>query len=136
MNTELILQEETDLIIGVGIDVHKELGAGFLEIVYKDALEYEFKERGYSFQREEEYQIPYKKIILRHKFYADFVVFDKVILEVKAKEGGICDEDLAQTIKLFEGIGMQSGPDLQFCSLEASDKTRGLFMIATEVRKQ
>jgi len=48
--------------IGVGIEVHKELGAGFLEIVYKDALEYELRERGYSFQREEEYQIPIRRL--------------------------------------------------------------------------
>ena len=114
MNTELILQQETDLIIGVGIEVHKELGAGFLEIVYKDALEYELRERGYSFQREEEYQIPYKKIVLRHKFYADFVVFDKVILEVKAKEGGICDEDLAQTINYLKVSGCKVGLILNF----------------------
>ena len=109
MNTELILQQETDLMIGVGIEVHKELGAGFLEIVYKDALEYEFRERGYFFQREEEYQIPYKKIVLKHKFYADFVVFDKVILEIKANHGGICDEDLAQTLNYLKVSGCKVG---------------------------
>ena len=114
MYTDLILQEETDLIIGVGIEVHKELGAGFLEIVYKDALEYEFRERGYLFQREEEYQIPYKKIILRHKFYADFVVFDKVILEIKARHGGICDEDLAQTLNYLKVSGCRVGLILNF----------------------
>ena len=122
MNTELILQQETDLMIGVGIEVHKELGAGFLEIVYKDALEYEFKERGYSFQREEEYQIPYKTIILRHKFYADFVVFDKVILEVKAKEGGICDEDLAQTINYLKVSGCKVGLIFNFARLRLQIK--------------
>ena len=109
MNTELILQQETDLMIGVGIEVHKELGAGFLEIVYKDALEYEFGERGYFFQREEEYQIPYKKIVLKHKFYADFVVFDKVILEIKANHVDICDEDLAQTLNYLKVSGCKVG---------------------------
>ena len=39
------LQEETDIIIGIGIEIHKILGAGFLEIVYKDAYEYEYRKR-------------------------------------------------------------------------------------------
>lgn len=91
------LKDETDKIIGTGIDIHKNLGFGFLEIVYKDAFEYEFRQKNIFYEREKEYAIPYKEIILPHKFYADFVVFNKVILEVKAKDG-IADEDMAQTI--------------------------------------
>lgn len=109
MNTNLLLDDETDLIIGAGIEAHKILGAGFLEIVYKDALEYEFREKGYLFRREEEYPVPYKEILLKHRFYADFVVFDKVILEVKAKQGGICAEDLAQTINYLKVSGCKVG---------------------------
>lgn len=62
------LREETDKIIGKGIEVHKQLGFGFLEIVYKDALEYEFKNIGINFEREREYTISYKNTILPHKF--------------------------------------------------------------------
>ena len=116
MNTTLILEDETDLIIGIGIEVHKILGAGFLEIVYKDALEFELREKGYLFQREKEYAIPYKTIVLRHKFYADFVVFDKIILEVKAKQGGICDEDLAQTINYLKVSGCKVGLIFNFAA--------------------
>lgn len=66
------------------MEVHNQLGPGFLEIVYKDALEYEFSQAGIPYEREKEYSVHYKDILLKHKFYADFVVFDKVILEVKA----------------------------------------------------
>ena len=66
------------------MDVHNNLGPGFLEIVYKDALEYEFKKANINFEREKEYTVNYKEIILPHKFFADFVVLDKIILEVKA----------------------------------------------------
>lgn len=90
------LQIETDLIIKIGIDIHKLLGAGFLEIVYKDAFEYEFRNKPILYEREKEYQINYKTTVLPHRFYADFVVFDKIILEIKAKEGGIAEEDYAQ----------------------------------------
>ena len=65
------------------MDVHNHLGKGFSEIVYKDALEYEFKKQNIPFQREREFAVNYKEIILPHKFYADFVVWDKIILEVK-----------------------------------------------------
>jgi len=66
------------------MEVHNNLGHGFLEIVYKDALEYEFKNLGIPYEREKEYKVYYKGIILPHKFYADFIVFDQIILEVKA----------------------------------------------------
>ncbi len=106
-------KEETDIIIGVGIDIHSILGHGFLEIVYKDAYEYEFRERLIQYARENEYAIPYKKIILPHKFYADFVVFGNVILEIKAKDG-IADEDYAQTINYLKCSGCKVGLILNF----------------------
>lgn len=80
-------QKETYDIIGVAMEVHKILGRGFSEIVYKDAIEYEFNQRNIFYQREKEYVVNYKSTILPHKFYADFVVCDKVILEVKSKKG-------------------------------------------------
>ncbi len=80
-------QEESYEIIGICMEVHRILGKGFLEIVYKDAIEYEFKKKGISYKREKKYEIEYKDIILPHYFYADFVVEDKIILEVKAQQG-------------------------------------------------
>lgn len=56
----------------------------FSEIVYKDALEYEFIQLNISFEREKEFRVAYKSTFLKHKFYADFVVFDKIILEIKS----------------------------------------------------
>ena len=66
------------------MEVHNNPGPGFLEIVYKDALVYEFQKADIPFDREKEYMIKYKDIILPYKFYADFDVYDKIILEVKA----------------------------------------------------
>ncbi|RXK59871.1 GxxExxY protein [Lacibacter luteus] len=106
-------KDETDKIINAGIEIHKILGHGFLEIVYKDAFEYEFRKRSHKYTREKMYSIPYKEIILPHKFYADFVVFDNVILEVKAKEG-IVDEDYAQTINYLKCSGCKVGLILNF----------------------
>jgi GxxExxY protein len=113
---EYPLKDETDKIIGLAIEVHKILGPGFLEIVYKDALEYELCEFDCCYKREEEYEVPYKKAILKHKFFADFVVFNTVIVEIKAKQGGIAAEDLAQTINYLKVSGCKVGLILNFAA--------------------
>lgn len=79
------------------MEVHKNLGAGLLEIVYKDALEYEFKSNKIIYCREKAYNVVYKDIVLDHKFYADFVVMESIILEVKAVNK-IIDEHIKQTL--------------------------------------
>lgn len=99
--TKILYKEESYKIIGICFEVHNNLGAGFSEIVYKDAMEYDFKGTNIPFQREAEYEISYKGIILSHKFYADFVVFDKIILEVKAINQ-IADEHIAQAINYLK----------------------------------
>lgn len=76
-------RDETYQIIGILFEVHKNLGKGFSEIVYKDAVEYEFEQNKIPYQREKEFVVSYKDTILKHKFYADFVVFDEIILEIK-----------------------------------------------------
>ena len=77
-------EEETYEIIGICMEVHRNLGPGLLEIVYKDALEIELKDKNIPFEREKGFFIEYKGRILPHKFYADFIVNEDIILEVKA----------------------------------------------------
>ena len=76
-------KDETYQIIGILFEVHKNLGKGFSEIVYKDALEFEFNESNVPYEREKEYFVNYKNTILKHQFYADFVLYNSIILEVK-----------------------------------------------------
>jgi len=95
--TKLIYKEESYKIIGLCMEVHRELGRGLLEAVYKDALEYEFTTNKIPFEREKTYKVRYKDIILPHEFYADFVVYDNIILEIKARSK-IVDEFIKQTL--------------------------------------
>jgi GxxExxY protein len=81
------LQKESYEIIGICMDVHRTLGKGLLEIVYKDAIEYEFNRKKIHYEREKKYEVEYKGTILPHHFFADFVVFDNIILEIKAQKG-------------------------------------------------
>ena len=101
---ELIYKEESYTIIGKCMEVHRELGHGFLEVIYKDALEILFREEGIPFEREKEYPIYFKGIQLPHKYNADFVVYDKIILEVKCVSV-ILDEHIAQTLNYLKASG-------------------------------
>ena len=74
------------------------------------------------YKREQEYEVWYKKAILKHKFYSDFVVFDSVIVEVKAKQGGIANEDLAQAINYLKVSGCKVGLILNFAGLKLQIK--------------
>ena len=103
-----ILKEETYQIIGICMDVHSELGSGFTEIVYKDALEYEFKMRKIHFEREREFTVRYKDIFLPHKYYADFVVLNNIVLEVKTVNS-LCKEHMEQTINYLCVSGLEVG---------------------------
>ena len=88
-------------IVGLCMEVHRILGPGLLEIVYKDALEIELKNNNIPYEREKEYNVEYKGTILPHKFYADFVVYDDIILEVKSVKE-ISNDHLAQTLNYMK----------------------------------
>lgn len=97
----IFLKEESFQLIGLCFEVYNQLGSGFLEIVYKDALEYEFKKNNIHFQREKKYEVKYKDIFLPHNFHADFVVFNQIILEIKSASS-ISDIDFAQCINYLK----------------------------------
>lgn len=101
----LLYQNETYTIIGLCMEVHRILGHGFSEIVYKDALVFEAKQKGIPFLREKEYKIEYKEIILAHSFFADVVFYNNIIVEVKANEGGINDSCISQTLNYLKASG-------------------------------
>ena len=105
---EYYKQEENYIIIGICMEVHRILGPGLLEIVYKDALEIEFKNKNIPFEREKEFSIEYKGNILPHKFYADFIIYDEIILEVKTVKE-INNEHIAQTLNYIKLASSQIG---------------------------
>ena len=89
--------EECYEIIGICMEIHRILGPGLNEVVYKDAMEYEFKNRGIPFEREKKFEVVYKGIVLSHYYFADFVAFEDIILEVKAVND-IHKEHIKQTL--------------------------------------
>jgi GxxExxY protein len=106
-------EEETYKIIGICMEVHRTLGPGLLEIIYKDALEIEFKENNIPFEREKEFKINYKGKILPHNFYADFIVNEDIILEVKAVKE-FSNEHIAQIINYLKLANSEIGLMVNF----------------------
>ncbi len=84
---DLVYKDEVYKIIACCFEVHNNLGKGLLEAVYKDALMVEFKLKSISFERERKFEIDYKGVILPHYYLADFLVENKIIIEVKAQSG-------------------------------------------------
>ena len=105
---DLILKDESYELIGICMEVHRELGMGFREIIYKDALEYEFQQRDIPYERERPYLVRYKSITLPRRYNADFIVFDSIILEVKASTL-IVDGFVKQTINYLKASNLQLG---------------------------
>jgi GxxExxY protein len=106
--TDIILKNESYKIIGLCMEVHSQSGMGFKEIIYKDALEIEFKTHNIPFAGEKQFKIEYKGVILPRKYPADFVVYDKIILEVKATPL-IINNFVARTINYLKTSGLQLG---------------------------
>lgn len=82
--TDKVRDLETYSIIGAAMKVHSELKSGFLEQVYQDALEIEFKKRKIPYEREKKLSIYYAGEKLNSYYQADFVCFGKIIVELKA----------------------------------------------------
>ena len=79
----LLYKDEVYKIIGAAIEVHKELGNGFLESVYEEVLCYEFQQRYIPFHTQVPLEIQYKDKTLEKKFIADMICYDNIIIELK-----------------------------------------------------
>jgi len=115
--SELIYKQEVFQLVGFCMEIHRELGKGHDEVIYKDALVIELSRAGITFSREKNYEITYKRVVLPHHYYADFVVWDKVLVEAKAIEK-LTDSHIKQVLnylaasKLRVGLLVNFGGDI------------------------
>jgi GxxExxY protein len=104
---------QTYAIIGAAMEVHRVLGPGFLEAVYRQALRIELAERKIPFRCEVELVINYKGTALDCKYKTDFMCFDEVLIECKAKSD-LAGIDRAQTINYLKATGFRRALLLNF----------------------
>lgn len=95
------------------MEVYNQLGKGFNEIVYKDALEIEFPFREISYSREIHFPIEYKTHQLPHYYFCDFLLFNKIILEVKAIES-LTSSHVKQTMNYLAAAKLNLGSLVNF----------------------
>jgi GxxExxY protein len=124
---------ETFAIIGAAMEVHRELGRGFLELVYQTALALAFQERGIPFKAEVALPIRYRNKLLSCAYRADFVCFESVVVETKAITT-LTGADEAQLINELKATGLQRGLLLNFEAASLEHK-RFVFSPSDNLRK-
>lgn len=110
---ELLLKNEVYAIVGAAMEVSNELGSGFLEAVYQEALELELDARGISFAAQVPIRIAYKGTRLSREYIPDLICFDQVIVEIKALKRLTTVEE-AQLLNYLKATGMPVGLLLNF----------------------
>ena len=84
------------------MEVQNTLGFGFSEVIYKDAMQMEFESNELLFLREPELTVLYKGKLLQHRFFADFICYSTIIIEVKSSENGITDDYIAEALNYLK----------------------------------
>ncbi len=113
--TELILKDEVFAVVGAAIEVHKELGSGFLEAIYQEALEIELESRELPFEGQKPLVICYKKRRLRKEYVADLVCYGQIIVEIKALDR-LSGKEESQILNYLKATGLRVGVLINFGS--------------------
>jgi GxxExxY protein len=111
----VFLKEEGYAIQGAIFEVYREVGSGFLEAVYQECLEEEFRKRKIPFTAQPELTINYKGQAIRHTYKPDFVCYDCIIVELKAVQS-LNAQHKAQVINYLKASNFQLGILVNFCA--------------------
>ena len=106
--TDLLLKDEVFAIVGAAMTVYNELGPGFLEAVYHEALELELRARNIPFESHRELRITYRGQTLRKGYEADPVCYEQIVVELKAIEK-LSGKDESQLINYLKVTGLRVG---------------------------
>jgi GxxExxY protein len=112
---ELLFKAEVFNIVGAAIEVHRELGPGFLEAVYQEAFEIELSARSIPFESQKHLHLSYKGSQLQKEYVADLVAYDKIIVELKALES-LSGTEESQIINYLKATGLKVGVLINFGS--------------------
>jgi GxxExxY protein len=120
---KIIYKDEGYKIYGACMEVYKTLGNGFLETVYQEALELEFRTMNIEFMSQPMLEIKYKDVILKHEYKPDFICYNKIIVEIKAVSK-LTDEHRAQLHNYLKATGFKLGILINFGHFPLIEKER------------
>jgi GxxExxY protein len=112
---ELILGDECYAVIGAAMEVHSQLGPGFLEAVYQEALEMELSSRRTPFEAQKTLTISYKGQVLKKEYVADVICYGQIIVELKAMER-LTGKEESQILNYLKATGFKVGLLINFGS--------------------
>lgn len=110
---DILYKDESYAIIGACLEVHNTLGCGFLEPVYQEALALELQQQGIPFEREKEFMISYKGLLLPKTYIVDFLCYGKIIVELKALSQFTGDH-MAQVLNYLKASSFKLGLLINF----------------------
>jgi GxxExxY protein len=112
---ELLLKDEVYQIVGAAIEVHRELGCGFAEAVYEEAMLIELAARGIPFESQKILRISYKDRVLEKAYIADLICFSSIIVDLKAIDR-LSGKEEQQILNYMKATGIRVGLLINFGS--------------------
>jgi len=120
---ELVYREESYRVMGACFEVYREMGCGFLEPVYQECLELEFALQGLPFKPQAELMLSYKGKPLKQEYFPVFLLFDRIVLEIKAVKE-LANEHHAQVRNYLKATGYRLGLLVNFGSYPKVESSR------------
>jgi GxxExxY protein len=105
---EIVYSDESYAILGACFEVYKKMGCGFLEPVYQECLEIEFRYQNIPFITQQELELRYRDIVLKQKYKPDFICYQKIIIEIKAVSKLIAEHQ-AQVLNYLSATNLKLG---------------------------
>jgi len=123
---DLILKDEVYYVVGAAMEVYYQLGRGFLEPIYQEALALELKQRDIPFETQKEVVVYYKQWALDKKYIPDFICYGQIIVELKALER-LSSREEAQLLNYMKATTLPVGVLINFGSLRRLEWKRYVF---------
>lgn len=123
MSETILFKDESYAIQGAIFEVYRQMGCGFLESVYQECLEIEFRERSIPYVSQQDLQLFYKGRMLKQRYIPDFICYDQIIVELKAVKQ-VAPEHKAQVLNYLKASKMKLGILVNFGDYPKATVTR------------
>jgi GxxExxY protein len=117
MRPDILAKDEVYAIVGAAMEVYNTLGSGYLEPVYQEAMTWEMADRDIPAEPQRELRITYKNRVLLKGYVADFICYNRIIVELKAIEH-LTRREEAQLLNYLKATGLEVGVLINFGSSE------------------